>query len=191
LTGLAGQYIYAGIGSPSQIDWQGPLGWAPASCSTAKINLPLQPSQKYACGVRAISAEGTEEHNTHIVCFAEVDTAGSLQPAPLPIPRDIVARRIDSDLVRLGFTSQAGPGYATPASFDILWDSGSGMIDENNPHGTLAVTEPDQAEFIADIAASTFPSKFALRPRLGTQLGPISDIVTIAQNRQPPPPISL
>jgi len=51
--------------------------------------------------------------------------------------------------------------------------------------------DPSQAEFVADITSATFPAKFAVRPRLGDQPGPTSDIVELAQARQPTPPIGL
>jgi len=191
LGGQAGRYIYAGPGSPGQIDWQSPVGWAPASREMIKVNLPLSPGQKYAIGARAVSAPGTEEHNTHVVCFAEVNHATELQPAPLPRPTAITAQRLGAELVRIGFTCQAKPGYATPAAFDLLGDSGQGNIDEENPLASITATDPSQAEFVADITSVTFPAKFAVRPRLGDQPGPTSDIVELAQARQPTPPIGL
>ncbi len=191
LSNQAGHYFFVSPGAPDQIDWQKPSGWVPADRDTATIHAPLEAAKKYAVGIRSTSASGTQERNTHVVGFVEIDENDEFQPAPLPKPIDITACRVAENTVRIGFTCQTPIAYSYPNCFEVLGDSGLGTIDVETPLASVTNIEPGQTDFVLDVPATVFPCKFAVQARSNLQTGLMSHIVCVAENRQPTHPVIL
>jgi len=141
--------------------------------------------------LRAVSSADVEEHNTHVLCRAEIDDAGQLLPAALPVPFDITAESAAEDTVRVGFSCEVQPGYCQPSGFEILGDSGSGTIDEENPLASISWTDLTRADFLAEVPAAMLPAQFAVRAVGDGRQGRPSRIVTVAAARQPVAPALL
>ena len=166
-------------------DWDDSVGSAPAGGETIEVDFVPNAWQRYTFGVRIVAASGTPEENTHVVCYVQVNEVGELQPQALPRPFDVTTDRLTSNSVRVGFSCQVGPTYATPSGFEILSDSGSGQLDEINPVATVLLDDENRTDFTTDVTVSSSPEIFAVRCVKGQQTGAISKTAMSAPLRVP------
>jgi len=167
-------------------NWDEVVGSVTPGGDAAEVDFAPNPGQRYTFGVRIVAASGTHEANTHIVCYVQVNQADELQPQLLPRPFDITAYRLAANSVRVGFSCEVAPGYATPSGFEILSDSGSGQLDEVNPVATVSLNDQNQTDFTTDIVVSSSPEIFAVRCIKEQQKGDISRTTTSTPLRVPP-----
>ena len=167
---LGGYNLYRGD-TPETIDWDSPVACVRPGENQAAVVLPVVPGRQEVLAVRAVSAAGVEEHSQDVLARVEVDGDGRLLPAPLAVPAEVTAQRIDDRGVLVGFRCSAQPGEQAPASFEVLTDRGTWQLDLQNPAGTITVRDPNQADFQELISLESFPAMIAVRSRREGRLG--------------------
>lgn len=177
--------IYHGVGDSRSIDYATLVAVAPLDSSTVSLALPLSYGQWHFLAARAVSAAGVEEHNTHVVCCAEVDETGVLAAPPLAAVTDLTAWADTDGEVVVGFSYQPPPGYAPAEQFEVLSDRGTGALDLQTPVETVSpgVSADHEAVVVADV----LPALFAVRACANGRHGPVcAPVVVIAPQPQTP-----
>ncbi|MCD4823583.1 MAG: hypothetical protein K8S55_03180 [Phycisphaerae bacterium] len=181
----AGYNIYRGL---TQDDMT--LVAAPRSGVT-EVDISQPGDTAYWYKITAVSAAGVEEHNTHVMCLADIDEADELQPSPLPVPVELTAELTAEDSLKLGFCWEIPPGYAQPTGFEVFSDSGSGTLDMENPVAVVSITAVDHLEHSAVVSFSTLPIQLAVRATRDAQAGPLSKTLIVPAAAPPLPPVTL
>jgi len=175
-----GYNIYWDAGT-GVVDYVTSVGHAAPGAGQVEVSgLSLQPGVVYRFAIRAESAAGVEEQNTHVWTFVRIDANGDLLPPPLPPPRDVTACVTGDAKVALGFSRRACPPYAEPTAFEVFSDGGAGQMDMDDPVATVSGFGPEQEDFELLLTPQALPARFAVRPRKGEQIGPLSRIAVAA-----------
>ena len=177
--------IYHGLGSAEEIDYATPVAVAGEDDTYVSLLLAMAAGDRHFLGARAVSVAGIEEQNTHVVCWAEVDQAGSLLPPPLARPDNLTARALGNAVLAIGFSYYSAPPYVAAESFEVLSDGGTGQLDMDNP---VAVAPARQSgEYNVQVSAEVLPARFAVRARVGEHLGPLSAVLFVPLDDPPAP----
>jgi len=147
----------------------------------------LTPGLRYVFGVRAVSAEGVEERNTHVVAYAELDEQGELLPVPLARPTELTADVQSDGTLLVGFSYARLVGFAEADGFDLLSDGGTGELDLENPLATVDGAADGQTDFEISISRPEVPTLLACRARNGEQLGPVGEALCVPAPDAPSP----
>ncbi len=184
----AGGYnIYRGKNGKDNIDYDTPVGYARAGDEGFDLPLAMEPGDLHLLAVRAVSAAGLEETNTHLTAFAQVDGEGQLLPPPLARPQDVVATAIAADQVRMEFSYLTDSDYARPTEFQVFTDHGGAALDLQNPVAELTDVAAGQSEFAVEIDQQALPAGYAVRASLDDFAGPVSHIVRAGTDEATPP----
>jgi len=189
----AGYNVYVGDGGPEAVNWQDPVACARADVQTATLSAALQPGRPKVVALRRISAAGVEEHNTHVVAYADVDEQGTLLAAPLAAPRELTAEWIPGAGLRLSFTWVVPPGFAAPQQLAIYSDGGTGTLDLETPVATASAS-PGQREAQVDLDEpdpDSLPIRLAVRASTPDRCSALSETVTVPRPAQPTSPVLL
>jgi len=185
-----GYNIYRGAGSADTIDWTDPVACVRPGQQMISFGQVLAPGERHVYAARAVSADGVEEHNTHVVAYLE-QANGDLAGPPLARPRDLTADVLPTGDLLVGFSYHRPVGFATPDGFDILSDNGTGQIDLDNPVATINDAEEEPTDYEVLITAPETSVHLAVRARLGEKVGPLSEIVFVPLSAPPAPPMTL
>jgi len=188
---LGGYNVYRGVGGPEAIDWEQPIAYMRQDTQVATVPLAISAGEKHILAVRAVSPAGTEERNTHVLAYAEVDAGGSLLPPPLLAPSDLTAEVQSDASVVVGFNHHAPPGYTTATEFDIFSDAGTGTLNLQTPVASIYEVRPQQIDFEVVLMPPVLPVKLAVRASSDERPGPLSRIITVANVRAPAAPALL
>lgn len=184
---LGGYNVYRGLGGIEGIDWQESVACARSGEGTLSVNLALAPGRRYIFAARAVSPEGVEERNTHVVAYAELDEQGDLLPAPLAPPTELTADPQPNAKLLVGFSYAPPVGFAKADGFDLLSDDGSGELDLENPVATVDAVADGQTDFEVSLTRPEEPIRLACRARNGERLGPVSEILFVPAPDPPSP----
>jgi len=184
----AGHNIYHGVGGPEAIDWNRPVAYSMAGAQQVAIPLSLAPGRRHVLAARTTSSEGIEEHNSEALTYVEIDEAGTLQEAPLPVPSEVTAQLRRDGKVLVGFSCYAGPGLAVPTAFDVLTDNGTGTLDVDDPAASIPVSDARQIDHTVVVTAEQLPAKFAVRACKEARRGEHSQAVTVRPDQVPAVP---
>jgi hypothetical protein len=175
----AGVNVYHGAGSADAVDYAAPVACLREGQTTAELSLALPEGERHFLAARVVSPAGVEETNTHVITCARADGAGALLDPPLPACVDVTADVLDAESAVVGFSCSPEPGFATPTSFEVLSDAGTGTLDEDNPVATVSPRD-DQDDVQATVTGLALPALLVVRARRDGQAGPVSRTVRAA-----------
>jgi hypothetical protein len=179
--------IYRGIGGVGNINWQSPVANVPAGTTQAVLaGLGHEIGVDYWYGLRAVSQEGLEESNTHVLVCVELDPQGQLLPPPLARPEELTARVERDGTILLGLSHQVPPGFAAADVFDVFSDGGTGELDLQTPLTTVPNRFQSRADLEASLRATPLPMKLAVRARNGRRISPLSSTIIVAAEEPSP-----
>ena len=184
---LGGYNVYRGLGGIESIDWQGPVACARSGEAALSVYGELTPGLRYVFAARAVSAEGVEEGNTHVVAYAELDEQGGLLPAPLARPIEQTAEAQPDGTLLVGFSYAPPVGFAEADGFDLLGNGGTGEPDLESPLATVDGAADGQTDFEVSISRPEVPTLLACRARSGEQLGPVGEALCVPAPDAPSP----
>ena len=179
-----GYNVYHGMGGPEAIDWSAPIAYIVPGRQTHTTILALAGGQKHVFGIRAISAAGVSEHNSHIITAIELDAQGNLLGSPLSKVTELTASMLANNSVRLEFSYQPMIGTDSPESFEVCTDSGAGSYDLDNPISAVAYIAA-KVDFEVTLAEPTLPASFVVRAVRSSQAGPLSKPLPLTANPAP------
>ena len=182
---LGGYNIYWGEGGAEDVDFDTPLGCMRADQSALTIGQSLDRLRTHVFVARAISPEGQEEHNTHVLAHVKLDEQGQLTPVPLARVNDLTVEAVSNDLLLIAFSHVAPAGFAVADGFDLVSDGGTGQLDLESPVGAIDEVVAGQTEFEITLSRPVWPLRLAVRTRNGADLGPLSEVVLVGA---PDPP---
>jgi hypothetical protein len=183
---LGGYNVYRGLGGIEGIDWEKPVACLRSGQDSITFGQDLSPNRRYVYAIRAVSAAGVEERNTHVITYVQTDDQGSLLSAPIARPTDLTADVQQSSLL-IGFSYYAPVGFAEADGFDVLSDNGTGQLDLDNPVATVESSGEDRFDFEVAIARPETSLLLAVRARHGQRTGPISEILFVPLSAAPAP----
>ena len=184
---LGGYNVYRGLGGIEGIDWQEPVACARSGDETLSVEGALTPGLRHVFAARAVSAEGVEERNTHVVAYPELDEQGGLLPAPLARPTELTAEAQSDGTLLVGFSYAPPVGFAEADGLDLLGDDGTGELNLENPLATVDGAADGQTDFEVSISRPEVPTLLACRARNGEQLGPVSEALLVPAPDAPSP----
>ena len=181
---LAAIRLYAGDG-PDELSLA-----AVAPAGAESLAVPQSPGQRRYYRLRRTSAQGVEEHSTHVSAVAAIDADGQLEPAPLPRPFDVAVARDPYGRLVVGFCWRCRPYDAMPDGFDVVAGASPDALDLDAPLVRVATADAT-GERVVPLPSGVEPACLAVRAVRDGLPGPISPVITRRVALPPAPPALL
>ncbi len=181
-----GYNVYLGPADLDRMDFTAPAGYANLDSDAFTFPAAVTPGQPFTVAVRAVSATGVEEHNTHVIARGHVDEAGIFVPA---LPRVTELSVLDrAGHLRVSFLAPHQAGASEPDRWDILGDGGTGTLDTTDPLAVLHQPGRPGEPLGVSISADPRPTRLAVRAALGDRTGPLSPVRVVPAPSSPATP---
>lgn len=181
--------VYIGPADPDRIDFTNPVGYANINSAAFTFAADVPSGQTFTLAVRAVSAHGVEEHNTHVLARGHVDEAGTFIP-DLPRASEVsVADRCGT--FRVSFLVPHDPATATPDRWELLGDAGTGTLNADAPLAVLDEPGRPGEPLGFSISADPRPTRLAVRAALADRTGSLSRVCVVPTANPPATPTAL
>jgi hypothetical protein len=179
-----GYNFYCGSGGIDAIDWSRAVGFAATSEHLVRLEISLAANRRHCLAARAVDGEGMEEATVWAFCIFQIDSAGRIISPSLSPVRDFSAHPTGDGRVLLGFSCISRDGMPIAGQFEVLTDHGSGALEESSP--LAVVPRSASGRYSLAVAPTVLPASFAVRPREGDVLGPLSNLLALSADAPRP-----